>query len=146
LTNAELKGVIPSEILLATSLELLDLTQNKLSFLPDFDHLTLLSSLRLGTNLLVGTFPALPSGLKELDLSFNALSGIPFIDLKFSSLRIYIYRIFVKGIIPVSAPLFLQQLSVQSNRLHGTFMTKMSLLLLLLRIFVKIHCNCRRVA
>jgi Leucine-rich repeat (LRR) protein len=76
LTQNKLHGSIPSQILHATSLQSIHLNDNKLTSMPNFDTLALLSSLRLGTNLLVGTFPALPIALKELDLSFNALSGI----------------------------------------------------------------------
>ncbi len=76
--QTNITGTLPTNIVNATSLQELGISETKLSGeLPDFSKLTNLKVLNLGNSKLTGEIPALPSGLTSLNLTGNSLCRNP---------------------------------------------------------------------
>ncbi len=83
LTNYELDA-FPEAILLLTKLETLDLSINRLTYIPDLSCLTSLKKLYLYSNIIT-LFPKLPDSIEIVDLFDNRITYIP--KLRYYNLR-----------------------------------------------------------
>ena len=135
--NNLLRGTLPDDLKLLSSLNVLDLSQNALSgIIPDaIGDFTSLQVMNLASNLLRGTLPddlKLLSSLNVLDLSQNSLSGIiPDAIGDFTSLQVMnLASNDFSGTIPseIGQCANIRELRLSSNQLRGEVPPELGLL------------------